>query len=222
LQSFTNANITITTIGFTAELTGAVSQGYASLDTDSTSILVSGVGTFQLMMPATISVSTIPSDVAPGTTVSEFLYFIESGVPLVGASTSTTTPWSMLGPVGPISSLDGMLSEWNWAPVLTADGYTVNLYGASIQLTFQALLGPGVPCASSPSGNVADVQSVINEALGVAPADADTNGDGVVNVVDVQAVASAVLGCGVNGLKGALVHSRILAARPWRAHKASI
>ena len=44
------------------------------------------------------------------------------------------------------------------------------------------------------STNVADVQKVINEALGVATAANDLNHDGVVNVVDVQIVINAALG----------------------------
>jgi len=44
--------------------------------------------------------------------------------------------------------------------------------------------------------NVADVQLMINEALGVNPAVNDLNGGGVVNVVDVQIVINAALGLG--------------------------
>jgi uncharacterized repeat protein (TIGR01451 family) len=44
--------------------------------------------------------------------------------------------------------------------------------------------------------NVADVQLEINEALGIAPAANDVNHDGVVNVADVQIVINAALGLG--------------------------
>jgi hypothetical protein len=40
--------------------------------------------------------------------------------------------------------------------------------------------------------DVGDVQRAINEALGGAPAVDDLNGDGVVNVVDVQMVMEGV------------------------------
>jgi hypothetical protein len=40
---------------------------------------------------------------------------------------------------------------------------------------------------------VSDIQKVINEALGVALAVHDLNGDGVINVVDVQKVITAAL-----------------------------
>jgi hypothetical protein len=44
--------------------------------------------------------------------------------------------------------------------------------------------------------NVSDVQLVINEALGVSPAVHDLNHDGVVNVADVQKEINAALGLG--------------------------
>ena len=43
---------------------------------------------------------------------------------------------------------------------------------------------------------VADVQQIIDESLGFSSADHDLNGDGVVNVTDVQVVANAVAGIG--------------------------
>jgi hypothetical protein len=42
--------------------------------------------------------------------------------------------------------------------------------------------------------NVADVQTMVNEALGKAPGINDLNGDGVVNVVDIEIVITAALG----------------------------
>jgi hypothetical protein len=44
--------------------------------------------------------------------------------------------------------------------------------------------------------DVSDVQLIISEALGVAPAVNDLQHDGVVNVGDVQIVINAVLGMG--------------------------
>jgi hypothetical protein len=42
--------------------------------------------------------------------------------------------------------------------------------------------------------SVADLQGIINEALGIASPANDLNGDGVVNVVDLEIVTNAVLG----------------------------
>ena len=57
---------------------------------------------------------------------------------------------------------------------------------------------PFSPCDILQKGNtnVADVQAIINEALGVAPVVNDLNGDGVVNVADAQIVINAALGLG--------------------------
>jgi YD repeat-containing protein len=43
---------------------------------------------------------------------------------------------------------------------------------------------------------ITDVQTLINEALGVQPAAHDLNSDGLVNVVDVETVVQAALGRG--------------------------
>jgi hypothetical protein len=53
---------------------------------------------------------------------------------------------------------------------------------------------PGA-CTQSGTTTVSDVQSIIQAALGVTPPTTDVNGDGVVNVVDVQVMLDAY-GCG--------------------------
>ena len=53
--------------------------------------------------------------------------------------------------------------------------------------------------------NLSDVQQIINEALGVAPAVNDLSQDGVVNVVDVQIVINAVLGLGCTARSGSVL-----------------
>jgi hypothetical protein len=64
--------------------------------------------------------------------------------------------------------------------------------------TDPTVIGAYSPCDvnQSASTNVADVQQEINEALGLVAALNDLNGDGVVNVVDVEMVIAAVLGLG--------------------------
>jgi hypothetical protein len=44
--------------------------------------------------------------------------------------------------------------------------------------------------------SVADLQTMVNEALGAAPTANDLNGDGIVNVVDIQEVIEALFGMG--------------------------
>jgi hypothetical protein len=46
---------------------------------------------------------------------------------------------------------------------------------------------------------VADVQLVVNQALGAAQSVSDLNGDGVLNVADVQIEISAALGLSCSG-----------------------
>ena len=60
---------------------------------------------------------------------------------------------------------------------------------APLSISACATTGDGAP-------SVADVQSVINEALGTKTAVNDFNNDGAVNVVDIQTVIDAVLGLG--------------------------
>ena len=43
---------------------------------------------------------------------------------------------------------------------------------------------------------VSEIQMTINQLLGLAQAANDLNGDGVVNIVDVQVVINAALGLG--------------------------
>ena len=43
---------------------------------------------------------------------------------------------------------------------------------------------------------VTDVQAIVNEVLGVASPVHDLNGDGVVNIVDIQLVVNAAIGFG--------------------------
>ena len=63
------------------------------------------------------------------------------------------------------------------------DDMTVSLYGQ---------------CDITQAGaaSVADVQHIINEALGIMPATDDLNQDGAVNVVDVQIEIDAALNLG--------------------------
>jgi parallel beta-helix repeat protein len=83
--------------------------------------------------------------------------------------------------------------------------------GASLRLTFYTAAGNAIgtattaalsvqssPCDINADGvaNVADVQEIINEALGVAPPVNDLNGDGLVTVADVQIVIVAAHGMG--------------------------
>ena len=150
-HTFTNAAITITTVGNTANLgshgsSAPGTSGYTTINNTSASILISGVeGTFQFTAPTQTAVQVNPSNAAPGTWVSETFYFVVLSQQLMGGSeASTTNQWKMLGPVGPITS-SGALWGWNTTPILTSGG-TVDLYDATTPVTFQATLS-GTPPA---------------------------------------------------------------------------
>jgi hypothetical protein len=54
---------------------------------------------------------------------------------------------------------------------------------------------PGATCTMTgdATASVADVQLIVNEALGIVPANNDLNNDGVVNITDIQRVLNAAL-----------------------------
>jgi uncharacterized repeat protein (TIGR01451 family) len=54
---------------------------------------------------------------------------------------------------------------------------------------------PGATCTMTgdSAASVADVQFIVNEALGIMPANNDLNNDGVVNIADIQTVLNAAL-----------------------------
>jgi hypothetical protein len=79
----------------------------------------------------------------------------------------------------------------------TEAGSTNWAAAAPVNRSFQ-VTSQGSLCDINQDGstNVADVQRIINEALGVMPASNDLNGDGMVSVVEVQIVLDAALGLG--------------------------
>jgi len=68
--------------------------------------------------------------------------------------------------------------------------------GIFLLLTAWRKLASGSRCDVNGDGgtNVADVQNLINQVLGLIPAVADLNRDGSVNVADVQILINVVLG----------------------------
>ena len=208
-QTFTNAEIAISTVGDTADVTGAIGTGRVSMPTQSTAIWVSGVGTFEINEPAGVSVQTAPIGGSSGSTVTQLVTLTLSGEDVASVTSITSAPWDLLSSYiglpafgqGPDGSFEfnppgGQLKNWAVLPVLTAEGYDVTLQSTSelIPMTFQALIT--LSCSGTSEGSVAEVQAVVNEALGAQPVTVDLNGDGIVNVADIQAVTDFVLGCG--------------------------
>jgi len=76
-------------------------------------------------------------------------------------------------------------------------------YAGGLMSSTASMQGDLIPrCDINADGdtNVADVQTIINEALGVVASTHDLNSDGIVNVADVQIGINAALGLGCNAL----------------------
>jgi hypothetical protein len=116
---------------------------------------------------------------------------VTSNAPDCGWNASANVPWILVSGgstgtgSGTVTFTVGVNTGNSRAGTITAagQGISVNQYSA---------------CDLNADGSttVADVQLVINEALGAAPAVNDLNYDGVVNVADVQIVINAALGLG--------------------------
>jgi len=76
--------------------------------------------------------------------------------------------------------------------------YFVDSGNHRIRVLTPVSIVPGTACATNGNSStaVADVQLMVNEALGVAMPLNDLNGDGVSNVVDVEIVSKAAIGLG--------------------------
>jgi probable HAF family extracellular repeat protein len=89
-----------------------------------------------------------------------------------------------------------VFGSWSGAATGTTNPTTVTMNGAE-SVTGNFVL-PALTC--EPTGDaapsVADVQLIVNEALGTAPPMHDLTGDGAVNVGDIQIEVNAVLGLG--------------------------
>ncbi|HEX3747397.1 MAG TPA: hypothetical protein VHW09_25850 [Bryobacteraceae bacterium] len=211
-QAFTNAEIALSTVGLTSDVSVSTAPESVNLLNQSATIWVSGVGRFHINEPTGISLRTSPDDAAPGSSVSQAIDFTVSGQDLVSVTSVTTAPWDLLTTYfglpgfGPTSSgtfglnpPNGQLQNWNSLPVLTTDGSALNFYSTIgfIAMSFQAVFTPLGPCTGTPSGTVLDIEAEIGQALGEVPALSDINADGSVNVVDVKGLINGVLGCGV-------------------------
>jgi hypothetical protein len=82
-------------------------------------------------------------------------------------------------------------------------GSLVDVYGSSrtSNFAFTVTTITANPCLVGSNGTttISSLQLIMNEALGVTNAVDDLNGDGVVNVADVEAISNAVLGLGCSG-----------------------
>jgi hypothetical protein len=145
-QTFTNAAITVTTVGNTANRQVSTIESY--LINDSASIVISGVGTFQFTVPiVTEAINQTPN--VPGALVNEEFRFGISGQYLVGGTTHVSDLWTMLNSFGPITIPAGYITGWKYQPITTGGG-VLNLYDANPQVTFQSTLTGAPPPPTTP------------------------------------------------------------------------
>jgi hypothetical protein len=126
---------------------------------------------------------------------------------LVGVCGAVTSACTSSGPSAPLYAWT-WYSNFNGSSGGVSDPETSSLYApdpgsGTGGVTVTSINGVAIsPCALKQNGsiNVEDVQFIINQALGLAPAVNDLSGDGVVNVLDVQIEINAAfgLGCAAN------------------------
>jgi hypothetical protein len=198
-SSFTDAQVSLTITGNSSGIvagTGGLS-GYV-LNSGTATVNISGLGTATLTHPMAI-VSTVQTPL-------DGLY----GVVFLDTNTGTGILYQagpafygyLLGPFGTLSSAGGPASGRQVQSFFPTDKGELSLIYASGSgsSTFNASLqtSPTAECdiTGDTTTSVTDVQTEISEALGVAPPLNDLNGDGAVNVADLEVVADAVLGLG--------------------------
>jgi hypothetical protein len=144
--AFTNAAITVTTVGNTANRQLSTVESY--LTNDSASIVISGVGSFHFTVPIVIeAINQTPN--VPGAVVNEEFRFGISGQYLVGGTIHVADLWSMLSSFGPITITSGYITGWKYNPVNTSGG-VMNFYDSNPTVTFQANVS-ATPPISVPS-----------------------------------------------------------------------
>jgi hypothetical protein len=125
----------------------------------------------------------------------------------IGFTVSSNQPWLTTnigsGSTSTVSGVNAIVNPAGLAPstyqgTLTFTPSTGSVQTVSVTLTVTGSTGNGNKCDVNQDGvvNVLDGQLMVNEALGVLPANNDLNLDGVVNVVDIQIVLNAALNLG--------------------------
>lgn len=173
--------------GGSAVTTASSSTGGVTVSTNPFSIVLVDSSFFQ----------DVQFTFTPGSVLS-FQFDSTSNVDMVGPDTftfaildNTLTEIPTNNPNGLNSFLEVDLPTMGSGTQAAASG-SASGSGAAASVTVVS----GCDVSGNPSASVADVQRVINEALGVSAAVNDVNSDGVVNVVDIQNVMNAAMGLG--------------------------
>jgi len=129
------ATFVITATGDTDEREGG--GGVFRISHTSASIEIDGVGTFDFVTPTRTGVNNDGDFVA---------FSRDSGLGLIfGPIHPGFGTWDMLSSIGPLSSDDGIVLQWDDEPVETSGGILVIDYQEEVSLTFTATVIPVTP-----------------------------------------------------------------------------
>jgi thermitase len=145
--------------------------------------------TVNLAMPASGTITGTVTDVKGAAVDGAHINFVSNSFS-GGAFTGISGGYSTFGI--PSGSYTATASASGFTNVSTSGVNVTTNVSTLVNFKFSTSLG----CSVSGGTSVSEVQQMINEALGVSSGVNDLNGDGVVNVVDVQVLANYVLGLG--------------------------
>lgn len=181
--TFTNAAITITTIGNTSKRQPN-SGGYVgySIVNDSASISISGIGAIQFTVPTNTMIKTWGNNI-PGTGNTEWHF--DAGLAAVIA-TSSYNSWDMLSSIGPLNIPTGVTMSWS-SSVVTTTGGVLRFYDQNPPITFQAtfsgtppaptLTRSGVLSHIAAGGGWATTITLVNTSSSAVPVQVALHGD---------------------------------------------
>ena len=130
---FNNDAFTITTVGNTANIVPIYAGAGLSLDAISSSIILSGVGTFSFTSGTRTFVNVgIAGFSRGGISGNDLLY---------SAKSAAFNSWNMLSSIGPISGT-GELQQWTLSPAVTTSDGTLVFDTAFPSIVFQATVSP--------------------------------------------------------------------------------
>jgi hypothetical protein len=182
-QAFTNAAITVTSVGNTGNRQLSAIESY--LINDSASVVISGVGTFKFTVPIVIEAINQTPNVS-GAVVNEEFRFGISGQPLVGGTAHVRELWNMLSSFGPITVPSGYITGWKNYSITTSGGI-LNLYDANPQVIFQATFSGTPPAPTlnrsgvlshiAAGGGWTTVITLVNTSSVAAPVTVALHGD---------------------------------------------
>jgi uncharacterized repeat protein (TIGR01451 family) len=165
----------------TAPGTQYIFTGWSDSGAASHTITVSGPATYTATFQTQYLLTTAAYPQSGGSVSPPSGTYYNAGTPV----TLTATPISPL-----------VFAGWSGGAPSASNPQPITL---NAPLTVTAIFDvPGATCTMTgdATASVADVQFIVNEALGIVPANNDLNADGVVNIADVQKVIDAALNFG--------------------------